>query len=154
MVVTPVELLVDALSEILLVTVVCGGFYLLPALIGLYHLELVEVLVVVATVALPSLPSLCFYSYLNSCWSLGNPCPESTVVFDGSEVPPERVDFHLVVESLVQEVASVEQGHAYPHQRVPVLVAVDPDLVAAGDLDLSPLVALEAWEHLDQHTVA
>ena len=69
MVVTPVELLVDVLSEILLVSVVCGGFYLLPALIGLYHLELVEVLVVVATVALPSLPSLCFYSYLNSCWS-------------------------------------------------------------------------------------
>ena len=148
------ELLVNALSEILLVTVVCGGFYLLPALIGLDHLELEEVLVVVATVALPSLPSFYFCLYLNSCWNLGNPCPESTVVFDGSEVPPERVDFHLVVESLVQEVASVEQCHAYPHQRVPVLVAVDPDLVAAGDLDISPLVALEAWEHLDQHTVA
>ena len=67
MVVTPVELLVDALSEILLVTVVCGGFYLLPALIGLYHLELEEVLVVVATVALPSLPSFYFCLYLNSC---------------------------------------------------------------------------------------
>ena len=67
MVATPVELLVDALSEILLVTVVCGGFYLLPALIGLDHLELEEVLVVVATVALPSLPSFYFCLYLNSC---------------------------------------------------------------------------------------
>ena len=48
----------------------------------------------------------------------------------------------------------MEQGHAYPHQRVPVLVDVVPDLVVADDLDLSPLVGLEAWEHLDQHTVA
>ena len=60
----------------------------------------------------------------------------------------------MVVESLVLVVASVEPDHAYPHQRVPVLVDVVPDLVVADDLDLSPLVGLEAWEHLDQHTVA
>ena len=67
MIATPVELLVDAHSEILLVIVVRGGFYSLPALVGLYHLELEEVLVVVATVALPSLPSFYFCLYLNSC---------------------------------------------------------------------------------------